>query len=384
MDKKTELENLNKDLKQNQTELSDANRKLSVRQQEFDTENMKLKKDIGRLKETGIKGQVDNIVKKTQISELVRGYNEVKLKLEEQKAKLNVKDLDNDNMLLKINKLESELTLEKLYGAIDKNDIQDREARINTLKKQLDEGKVLLRNEVLRSFKQEDALYKKGQKIIELEEREKMYADPIPDTEWREYRGIRETYENTEKIARDPEVSDKYEKVVGQIEHLEKQLKDFEDKKEATDNPINKKIYDMFIERCEFEIDRIRMDFLGKGPKSQKMIDALVEETKNNPEVAFEKFKRFAKENFIGISGALIGIVGIITSIAVGIRSSAKTAGNVMQKSGNENSAKGGLQGFLGQVVKNLGKIISWSGDNIFLTMGIIVVVIISVRRTRR
>ena len=380
-EKKTELENLNNQLRQKQSELSDANNKLSVKQQQFDTENMKLKKDIGKLKETGIKGQVDIIVKKAQISELVREYEEVRLKLEEQKAKLSEKDLDNDNLTLKINKLESELTLEKLYGAIDKNDIQDREEKIITLKKELNQGKVLLRKEVLRSFEQENALYEKGQKIIELEEREKMHADPIPDKDWGEYKGIRKTYENTKKMARDPDVSDKYEKVVGQIKYLEKQLQRFKDQEKATDNPINKKIYEMFIERCEFEIDRIRMDFLNKAPQSQKMIDALVEETRNNPEVAFEKFKRFVKENFIGISGALIGIAGIITSIAVGIRSAAKTAGGTARKTGSDMSAKGGLQGLLGQFIKNLGKIISWSGDNIFLTIGILVVVVIVIKR---
>ena len=381
--KKSELENLNKDLRQKQSELSDANRKLSDIQQQFDTENTQLKKDIEKLQETGIRGQVDNIVKKAQVSELVRGYNEVKLKLEEQKAKLNAKDLDNDNLALKINKLESELTLEKLYGAIDKNDIMDREAKIGVLKKELEDSKDLFQKKVLQNVEQEDALYKKGQKIIELEEREKAYADPIPDTDWNEYRGIRKTYADTEKFVREPTVSDKYEKVVGQIEHLETQLNLFKNKKKATDNPTNEKIYEMFIERCEFEIDRIRMDFLGKGPKSQRMIDALVEETKNNPEVRFEKFKRFVKENFIGISGALIGIAGIITSIAVGIRSAAKGAGRVAQKSGNENSAKGGLQGLLGDVVKNLGKILSWTGDNILMTMGIIVVMVIVMKKRK-
>ena len=125
----------------------------------------------------------------------------------------------------------------------------------------------------------------------------------------------------------------------------------------------------------------LKMDFLGRRPESQKTIYAIHEETDNNPEVAFEKFKRSAKENLLGISGVLIGIAGVVATIAVAIRNSAKRAGNTAQKAGSDAEKNGGVGGLVGNLRKNMGKIISWTGNNILMTLGIIAAQVVLMKR---
>ena len=97
-----------------------------------------------------------------------------------------------------------------------------------------------------------------------------------------------------------------------------------------------KETYGLNKERAEFEADRIRMKLLEKKPESTKTIDAIHKETNNNPEVAFEKYKDFVKRNFIGISGLLITIRGVVATIVLAFRNTAKSGGNSTQKAGNE------------------------------------------------
>ena len=52
----------------------------------------------------------------------------------------------------------------------------------------------------------------------------------------------------------------------------------------------------MFRERTEFEADRIRTKLLKEKPVHTETLEVIQEETNNNPQVAFEKYKDFVKK----------------------------------------------------------------------------------------
>ena len=117
----------------------------------------------------------------------------------------------------------------------------------------------------------------------------------------------------------------------GEVENgmkfLEIQAKDFEEKADGTENPLKKSNYEMYKERAEFEADRMRTNLLKTKPVHPQTEKAIQTETDNNPKVGFEKYKYFVKRNFIGISGLLIGLAGVIATIVFAIRSGVKKAG---------------------------------------------------------
>ena len=70
-----------------------------------------------------------------------------------------------------------------------------------------------------------------------------------------------------------------------------------------TESELLKQTFHLNRQRAEFAKDRFLMS-VDKRPESNEMIREIEKETDNNPEVAFEKFKRFAKENFGNIGTA--------------------------------------------------------------------------------
>ena len=295
------------------------------------------------------------------------------------------KETETRKLILNINSLERRLGMEKYKfeklgrkNEQNKNYIQDQKRQITGLKNQMEEKQNEYTKEVLENFNHKDELFKKGREIRDLQELTKNLLEqsvPMTQTDVNVYNSVKDAYRlMTEKIEKMREENKSGDEIVQEInngiEYLKIQAEDFGKKANDTDNPFKKANYEMYKERTEFEIDRFKMDFLDKRPESNGTIKAIEEETDNNPEVAFEKFKRFAKENFVGISGVLIGIAGIVATIAVAIRNSAKRAGNTAQKAG-----KAGCRRISWKLGEKLGKIISWAGDNILVSIGIIITV---------
>ena len=351
-----------------------------------DTSNASVQNDLGTVAETV-----------NSLTEAVEHYNNLHDILNEKNLELQNTQLDIKSQMLKINQLSTELNIVRYENRQLKEENNDqvkiRENEIQRLKNDLGDKTKAYNSTLSRIQEQENNLLKLGEQLYQKElELDRKNDDPEPIDfsveDLRDFGGINEKYEDTLEnietmLENNTPQKDIEEMITTQINGLKVQAESLGERLDKEQNPLKQQAYRIYIEKAELVADRLKMDFLDKKPDTPEMIAAVQEETDNNPEVAFEKFKKFVRENFIGISGALIGIAGIITSIAVGIRSSAKTAGNVMQKSGNENSTKGGLQGFVGQVIENLGKIISWSGDNIFLSMGIIIVMVVVVKKRR-
>lgn len=147
-------------------------------------------------------------------------------------------------------------------------------------------------------------------------------------------------------------------------------------KRDNTENPLLKETYDLNREKAEFVADKIQTELLDRKPTHSVNEKAIQTETDSNPKVGFEKYKDFVKKNFIGLSGLLITIGGVIATIVFAIRSGAKSAGNSTQKAGNDDVKKsfGGILGkIIGENIQNLGKIISWFGDHLMVLIGLIV-----------
>ena len=320
------------------------------------------------------------------LTQAVEHYNNLHDILDEKNLDLQNTQLDIASQKLTINQLSTELDIIKYENRQLKEQNNDEvkiwEDEIQRLKDNLDDKTKAYNSMMTRLREQEDNLLKLGEQLYQKELELERKNDPVDFSveDLRDFGGINKKYEQTlENIETMLEINTPQkeieEMITTQINGLKQRAESLEQRLDKEQNPLKQQAYRIFIEKAELVADRLKMDFLDKKPDTPEMIAAVQEEVDNNPEVRFEKFKKFVKENFIGISGALIGIAGIVATIAVAIRNSTKTVGNTMQKSGSENSSKGGLQGFFWNVIKNLGKIISWTGDNIFLTIGILVFV---------
>lgn len=155
--------------------------------------------------------------------------------------------------------------------------------------------------------------------------------------EKREANGLKVKFDEVVKSAEKKETEEeKTRDYEDAVKALDIEAKEWEKRQNKTNSELLKETYGLNKERAEFEADRIRMKLLEKKPESTKTIDAIHKETNNNPEVAFEKYKDFVKRNFIGISGLLITIRGVVATIVLAFRNTAKSGGNSTQKAGNE------------------------------------------------
>ena len=99
--------------------------------------------------------------------------------------------------------------------------------------------------------------------------------------------------------------------------------------------------------------------------------------------MAFEKYKKFVRRNFIGLSGLLITVGGIILTIVLAFRNTAKSGGNSTQKAGNEvkKYLPGMIGNILGSILQNTGKSIFWFGDHMMILVGLVVEMIVMKKR---
>lgn len=284
----------------------------------------------------------------------------------------------------RVNQLETELNIQKNDAKkLGRQNIQsekylkDLERTIKNLNIQLEQKERTNIDAKQRLQRQKDFFFEKGEQILELERKlneEQLKQYQVSPQELREFNGIKGKFNQVQKaIGKMSEKDDETQHIKGAIDALNEQAGEWTQKRDETESPMLKENFDMFRERTEFEADRIRTKILKTKPVHTQTEDAIKEETDNNPKVAFEKYKDFIKKNFIGISGLFIGLAGVITTIMFAIRSGVKRAGSSTQKAGNEVGKSGGLVGnILGNIMQNTGKIISWAGDHLMITIGVV------------
>ena len=111
--------------------------------------------------------------------------------------------------------------------------------------------------------------------------------------------------------------------------------------------------------------------------KNEETQEIITDEIKNNPKVTFEKFKKWVKENALGISGVFIGVGGIIAVVATSLRTSVKAATEGTYKFGKGiakvSSKLGPVFSALGSVLMTLlnigSKALMWLSNNLWFLL---------------
>ena len=84
-------------------------------------------------------------------------------------------------------------------------------------------------------------------------------------------------------------------------------------------NELKSKLYEEMADVCVLKADEIRLR-RNQRPESELARSIVEEEAQNNDLTRFERFKKWVKKNFGGISIVTITIAGIITTIVMGAR----------------------------------------------------------------
>ena len=96
------------------------------------------------------------------------------------------------------------------------------------------------------------------------------------------------------------------------------------------------RLYKNISETAKLKADFIRVTEKGEKPENQEATE-IIEETANNNESVndlktLERFKKWAKENLVGLSVLAISIAGIITTIILGARKAISQAAKATGK----------------------------------------------------
>ena len=116
------------------------------------------------------------------------------------------------------------------------------------------------------------------------------------------------------------------------------------------------------------------------------------EETDANDLTRFAKFKKWARENIVGISAVAISVAGIITTVVMGARNAAKKGGRALGKFAKAVSKMGKK---LGHLLSTLGTLLSkvisfgsqgllWLSQNLWILAIMITYFIYNEYRTKR
>ena len=107
----------------------------------------------------------------------------------------------------------------------------------------------------------------------------------------------------------------------GQIKGLEKHAKYFTDLEEKEQDPTKKHLYKTSKELCIAKKSYMEVR-ANQRPESEEALSIIQEEARTNDLTRFERFKRWAKENLVGVSA--ISVAGIITTVVISGRNAVK------------------------------------------------------------
>ena len=127
--------------------------------------------------------------------------------------------------------------------------------------------------------------------------------------------------------------------------------------------------------------------------ESEEVQSILDEETETNPLTRFEKFKKFAKENLLGLSAVSVSVAGIITTIVIAGKSAVKAGANATKKfaKGLSKIAEkvapviGGVLNIVAKMLTLGAKGLNWISRNLWsLALLIVLVVYNEISKRRR
>ena len=109
----------------------------------------------------------------------------------------------------------------------------------------------------------------------------------------------------------------------GQIKGLERHAKYFTDLEEKEQDPTKKHLYKTSKELCIAKKSYMEVR-ANQRPESEEALSMIQEEARTNDLTRFERFKRWSKENLVGVSAIAISVAGIITMAVVAGRNAVK------------------------------------------------------------
>ena len=112
----------------------------------------------------------------------------------------------------------------------------------------------------------------------------------------------------------------KKEVIGGKIDGFDKEHQHWEEKAEP-----KKSIYKSFSEITKLEADKMRLEN-NERPISEEGKQILNENVEESDLGRLERFKKWAKDNLLGLSAVAIVIAGIVTTIVIRVRSVANIA----------------------------------------------------------
>ena len=123
-------------------------------------------------------------------------------------------------------------------------------------------------------------------------------------------------YDNLE----DQNEKDQYDAKIAGLKVDTEHWKNLEEKEQ---DPTKKLLYKTAKELCITKKSLMEVK-AGFRPESEEALSMIREEANVNDLTRFEKFKRWAKENLIGVSAVAIAVAGIITTVVISGRNAAK------------------------------------------------------------
>ena len=100
---------------------------------------------------------------------------------------------------------------------------------------------------------------------------------------------------------------------IGHWKYLEQQEQD----------PTKKQLYKTAKELCISKKSLMELK-ANQRPESEEALSMIQEEVERNDLTRFERFKRWAKENLVGVSAVAISVAGIITTVVISGRNAVK------------------------------------------------------------
>ncbi len=162
-------------------------------------------------------------------------------------------------------------------------------------------------------------------------------ADSLEDLVWNKYNEISQNDldNNVEREIRGIPYVDKYvdydnledpnQKILCnfKIASLKEDIKHWKDLEEKEQDPTKKLLYKTAKELCIAKKSYMEVR-ANQRPESEEALSMTREEVERNDLTRFERFKRWSKENLVGVSAVAISVAGIITTVVISGRNAVK------------------------------------------------------------
>ncbi len=150
---------------------------------------------------------------------------------------------------------------------------------------------------------------------------DEMYNGDLDENIVREINGIMHTDDTVDydNLA-DPNQKELYD---GNIKSLKINAGHWRYLEEKEQDPTKKQLYKTAKELCIAKKSYMEVR-AGFRPESEDTLSMIQEETERNDLTRFERFKKWAKENLVGVSAVAISVAGIITTVVISGRNAVK------------------------------------------------------------